>query len=253
MQQATALIRAVNAKRANLTGTLARTRRDDGLVAAVRVFARWVVEGTAQPVTDLRRHVRDRRRGVDTGRERTAGAELSTAAHHADGTVYTPVPSRRFIRLLRRLPIGDPAGYAFVDYGCGKGATLLLAAEYGFGSVVGVELDSRLTAVARDNVRSVAHRSPRQAAVIEVVHADAAAHRPESRPTVAFLFNPFGADTLRAVLAATAGSLSPSAEPLVVAYLNPVHRHVLDECGWLRCLWRNDREAVYAAEWGFPV
>jgi hypothetical protein len=58
--------------------------------------------------------------------------------------------------VLHRLPIDDPSQFAFVDLGCGKCRTLILAAEHGFRPVIGVELDLPLTGIARSSAETVA-------------------------------------------------------------------------------------------------
>ena len=139
-----------------------------------------------------------------------------------------------------------PANFTFVDIGCGKGLTLLLASDYGFRSVIGVELDPRLVEIARRNVRAFITPRSRHGRVIDVVHHDAANYEfPAGAPTVAFMFNPFGEDTLRAVLANMQRSLEQSPRPFYVAYYNPCHHEVLDESPILRRLSKNTRWALY--------
>jgi predicted RNA methylase len=151
-------------------------------------------------------------------------------ASHEAGEIrpHEPSPARRFLAILRDLPL-DPAGYTFVDLGSGKGAALVLAAKQGYGRLVGVELDGDLVEVARRNLGSLRRRRPDQAARIELVRQDAREYAWPATPTVAYLFNPFGERTLRAVLARLEASLRSSPRPVFVVYVNPVQRRVLDE------------------------
>ena len=58
-------------------------------------------------------------------------------------------------------------GDVFVDFGCGKGRVLFLAARYRFARIIGVELSERMAEQARRNLA----REPR--VVVEVANAAA--------------------------------------------------------------------------------
>jgi SAM-dependent methyltransferase len=202
---------------------LASTRRTDGLPAAIRLGAALAAEIALRPVTRRQDRRLDRRLGIDTGRD-PHQVDLAPATAHGDGVAYSPTPTGPLRRILRALPVGDPAGFTFVDLGCGKGRALLLAAEHGYGRVIGVELDAGLADTARRNIKAYENASPGRAGVVEVVAVDAAAFVPPAGPTVVFLFNPFGEDTLRAVVDRIERS---AARPVFVAYFNPMHRDAL--------------------------
>jgi SAM-dependent methyltransferase len=149
--------------------------------------------------------------------------------------------------MLNSLPISQPSEYAFVDLGCGKGLTLMLAAKYGFGSVLGVELDPRLAGIARNNIAGFGARSPAYGKIIEVVDGDAARTSLPLMPTVIFTFNSFGRATLSDVVDNLQRSLTSAPRPVFIAYYNPVHRRVLDERPFLRRLASSTRWALYEA------
>ena len=247
MSQITDLCRAVSRKRANFSQAVRRSRDEDGVGAATRLAVRWVGEGTMRPISDLRQRLLDRRLGVETRRADGPDAEAMAVARYVDGNPYAPTPARQFTRMLASLPIDEPSEFTFVDLGCGKGLTLMLAAEHGFPTVVGVELDRRLAEVAGSNVRSFVARSPDLAGVIEVVTGDAAGFPLPAGPVVVFLFNSFGEATLSAVVETVERSLTRSPRPLFVAYYNPVHRDVLDRSAMLRRLAHTTRWALYEA------
>src|SRR5690606_348286 len=58
------------------------------------------------------------------------------------GVAYSPTTAMSLKSLLKSLDL--PAGSVFVDIGSGKGKTLLLASDYGFKRVVGVEFAGEL-------------------------------------------------------------------------------------------------------------
>jgi len=247
MRQLAHLGTAINRKRANFSDAIGRTRRRDGAGAAAALAARWIAEGMFRPVSNQR----NRRIDYDLG-ARTLGMtpvtdSMRSAAVNPDSTWYEGVDARQFMKMLRQLPIGSPGDFAFVDLGSGKGRALLLAARYGFRSVLGVELDGGLVELSRHNVRSFEAVSPRHAGVIRVQQGDAANFTPPARPTVLFLYNPFGEATLRTVVDNVDRSLKDSPRPFAVAYYNPLHREVIDGSRLLRRASMTTRWALYEA------
>jgi predicted RNA methylase len=85
----------------------------------------------------------------------------------------------------------------FVDYGCGKGRVLILAALHGFKRVIGVEFAPELAEISRRNMSRIA--PPSHAASFEVFQGDAADFSPPPGPLTVFLYNPFHGETLTRV------------------------------------------------------
>jgi SAM-dependent methyltransferase len=186
----------------------------------------------------------DRRHAVDTRGRRLVTGEVMARSEYRDVVAYEATSALRLKRLLRSLPAIDPADLTFIDLGCGKGATLVVAAQQGFKRVVGVELDSQLAEVARTNARVVHERTSRP---VEVVESDASAYQLPLEPGVVYLFNPFGLHTMRSVADAVMASLVQCPRPLFVVYLNPLHRCVWDETGVLRPISSGRGWVIYAA------
>jgi SAM-dependent methyltransferase len=131
----------------------------------------------------------------------------------------------------------------FVDFGCGKGRALYLAARYPFARVVGIELDSRLAQVARRNLMAVCDRVSCQNA--EVIQGDVLQVPIPADMTVAFLFNPFDETVFRPFLDRLLDSLRQHPRPLRLIYLRPVHAALLLAAGFAeeRRLWSRLPEA----------
>jgi SAM-dependent methyltransferase len=108
--------------------------------------------------------------GVDTS------AVVSVEELQTDPAVseyYEPTSYAALGRLLRDVGSRSAhAGGAFLDAGCGKGRAVIVAATYPYGRVVGIEITSRLAAVARENVRRAGRRL--RCPQIDVLEADAA-------------------------------------------------------------------------------
>jgi predicted RNA methylase len=170
-------------------------------LAAATLTGALVIEVVVKPVTRWQDRRLNSRFQVLASRE-FGTPELSPfvakAAACNDGVAYSPTPGRQLLRILRAVPFRGPLPFTFIDLGCGKGRTPLLVAEHGYGQVVGVELDPGPADAARPNISAYAAAFPQRAGTIELVETDAARYDFPAVPTMVFLFNPFGADTLRA-------------------------------------------------------
>lgn len=156
---------------------------------------RDLLKPTAFPV-----HPFDQIHGVDTSGLVPARHLLTGHPNDDHVTAYYGVaPSilRSLIDQWRASVPPEPiSSYTFVDIGAGKGRALLVASEYRFRSVVGVELNPQLADTARKNAETFlrARESDPTAAVgssIEVIEQDALDFRLPDGPSLVFLFHPF--------------------------------------------------------------
>jgi hypothetical protein len=139
---------------------------------------------------------------------------------------------------LRETPTADHAtldfrDFTFIDLGSGKGRTLLMASDYAFRRIVGVELLHSLHQIAQENLRLYKNEA-QKCFTLESICADATAFTLPADPLVIFLFNPFPESGMRQVLANLEQSLRAQPRPVFVLYHNPLLEHVLSEGSLLR-------------------
>ena len=101
---------------------------------------------------------------------------------------YQPTRVRHFRQLMEMLEL--PTGSVFVDLGSGKGRVLLLASEYRFDRVVGVEISRQLCGVARSNVSLYESRSKRHPNIV-IIETDVLEYDISDDENIFFLFKPF--------------------------------------------------------------
>jgi hypothetical protein len=127
--------------------------------------------------------------------------------------------------MMASLPI-EFDKFTFVDLGSGKKRTLLMASEYPFRRIVGVELIAELHRAAEQNIRD--YRSPTQRCVqVESMLADACEFVLPETPLVLYLFNPLPEAGLRRVIRNLEQSLEQSPRPVWMMYHNPAMDNVL--------------------------
>lgn len=153
--------------------------------------------------------------GVDTAGVQSLYEFTIVSENLADGVRYEPIDPDDFRAMLNQA--GDIRGYTFIDFGAGKGRAMLLAAEWPFSQIVGVEFASELASHARQNLRQ--YKNPRQICHrLEVVQGDAAAFRLPPGPLVLFFYNPFGKEVMARVVDNVRQSLAMEPRPMVVLY-----------------------------------
>ena len=195
----------------------------------------WRVLGVLRGVYFDRRF--DRKHNVDT-----SGAiylrELDIDNENIEyGELYDPFPYRSFKHVMGFLP-RDVSDHTFVDYGSGKGRVLLVASDYAFKKIVGVEFSKQLHDVATANI--AAYRSSKQKCFdIESLHVDATEFQVPDGECVLFLFSPFRGKVLESVLENIKQSYLDNPRDMTLLFVtdprtHPVPWDLLREIGVLR-------------------
>lgn len=181
----------------------------------------------------------DRRHGTETSRHVDVQLLRSSSPHARLAMPYGPLsPDRPFGLTLSawwrtRKLFGsrpnwvpcDHAEYTFIDIGSGKGRTLLLASDYPFRRIIGVELFRELHEVAERNISI--YRSPRQrCSRLESVCMDATEYEfPDDNLFLQF-GDPFPAEVLDKVLKNLERSLAAHPRKLYISYWSPSPDHI---------------------------
>jgi predicted RNA methylase len=118
-----------------------------------------------------------------------------------------------FRQALRSIP-ENFADFTFIDLGCGKGRALLLANEFNFAQIIGIEFAPQLAAVARNNCNRIGVKA--------AIHSrDAIDFAFPPGNLLVYLYNPFGPAVLNPVLNHL---LQSQREKCYIVYINPLHR-----------------------------
>jgi hypothetical protein len=162
---------------------------------------------------------------------------------------YQPTEPALFHEMLEALQQQtgiDFRQFVFVDLGSGKGRTLLMASDYPFRRIVGVELLPTLDHIAQENLAKYQSESQKCFA-LEAICADATEFQFPIEPMVLYLFNPFPESGLRRVLANFEENLRAHPRAAYVLYHNPLLEHVLSDCAALKKIGGTHQYSIYAA------
>lgn len=204
--------------------------------AAAKPRPRDLLKPTAFPI-----HPFDHIHGVDTSGLVPARHLLTGHPNDEHVTAYYGVaPSilRSLIDQWREtIPPHPISSYTFVDVGAGKGRGVLVASEYRFRKVVGIELNPQLASIARSNTRHwmrtrEADPTSDRIAPIEILEQDALEFELAATPTLIFMFHPFEAPVLEQFIDRihTQLAVRPKSRPpaLDLIYVNAECANVLD-------------------------
>lgn len=178
----------------------------------------------------LIRHPFDLEYGVRTS-GLVAGRDLkigSRSDRHATA-YYGVAPSvlRGILARWRRCrPVAPLDAYTFIDLGAGMGRAMLLASEFRFRAVIGVELNPTLARIGRRNMAQW-RRAGRAQAPMRMLCRDVVDYKLPAGPCVVFLFNPFGAPILRRMLTAWRSATPGHEGTIDLLYVNHEQEHVL--------------------------
>jgi SAM-dependent methyltransferase len=158
---------------------------------------------------------------------------------------YQPTDPALFREMMSALPIQFDK-FTFIDIGSGKGRTLLMASEYPFQKIIGVELLPELHQVAQENLRLYQSESQKCFA-LESVCGNATTFPFPAEPLVLYLFNPLPESGLRQMLANLDRSLAANPRPAYVLYHNPLLEHVLAGTAQLTKLGGTESYSLYSS------
>lgn len=173
-----------------------------------------------------RRHPYDRAHGSDTSGYIPMDALLTGHPAESHGSPYAGVQPSVVRTTLNSLPTVN--GFTFVDLGCGKGRPMLVATEFPFREVVGVELSPLLVASAQENARLFARRFPERPRV-RVEQADATTFPMPDGNVVLFIYNSFDRELMQKVAENVEDALVREPDRIIyVLYCNPVSGDCFD-------------------------
>ena len=201
----------------NALGWAVQSTREKGVVSTIKIACNVVM--------DLRF---DWKYGTDTMRWVHQDALDTGSDNQSHSAPYRATKVRPLLQLLDRLDL--PRESTFVDIGSGKGRVLLIASQFGFRKVVGIEFSGELCAIARRNVEAFS-RKAKQLSSIEVIEIDAAKYRFDADDRVFFMYNPFDAFIVSKVLDNIRNSLEENPRPIWLIYNTPKNHDVIKRSG----------------------
>ena len=119
---------------------------------------------------------------------------------------------------------------SIVDFGCGKGRVMAVAAFYGFKNITGIDFSPELCGAAEKNIASIKAKFP--STNFSVICLDAVNFTIEKNTQVFFFFNPFDEVVMLAVTKNILSSLKENPRKVYIIYVNPLHKEIFESAGF---------------------
>jgi SAM-dependent methyltransferase len=169
---------------------------------------------------------------------------------HSSYQPTEPAAFHEMLDVLQQTPNPDQTtinfrDFTFIDLGSGKGRTLLMASDYPFRRIIGVELLPSLHQIAQQNLRQYKNVTQKCFA-LESICADATAFPLPAGPLVIYLFNPLPESGMRQVVLNLEKTLDDHPRTVYVLYHNPLLEHVLSESAPLRKIVTTHQYSIFS-------
>jgi SAM-dependent methyltransferase len=192
----------------------------------------------------------DGRHNVDTRTRRDSSwMARVTSPNWVHGIGYAPVPAADMSKILAALNI-DHKQFVFIDLGAGKGRAVLVAAQFPFKRILGIEYSPGLVDVMKNNIG--AYRNPGQRCfAIEGRLQDATEYDLPPDPLVLFFHHPFEEVIFRQVRSRIEQSLAEHPREILIIYYDPLCATVFDESPHFKLIKRGVSESgsAWAGDW----
>jgi SAM-dependent methyltransferase len=185
-------------------------------------------------------HPFDERYGVDTGGLIGGGELRSGHRHDVFNTAYYGMAPSRFQWVMEQW-LGDGThavlgDCSFIDLGCGKGRAVMMASEFGFRQVLGMELHAGLAKIAEKNV-AVWRAAGRAVCPVRILRGDATEFVFPDGACLLYLFNPFAAPVMKRLIERIEEDFRGRPGMLDLIYFNPEAGELLDAHAGFELLW----------------
>ena len=197
----------------------------------------------------MQTHPFDRQFGTDTSGFLPTWLLRSGLSANQHGACYAGCHPTCVRAALDSIP--DPAGYSFLDLGCGKGRAMIVASEYPFREIIGVELSAELARVANRNAKVIRRAFPGRVP-IKARNGDATQADLPAGSLVVFNYHAFGRELVDRIVRRLHDEFVVAGREVFFIYENPVHHDALDGIpGFTR--WFARRVPCDPAERGFSA
>lgn len=117
-----------------------------------------------------------------------------------------------------------------VDFGCGKGRIMAVAAYYGFQQITGIDFAPALCNVAKQNIENIKKNYP--SVEFDILCEDAVNYTVENNDNIFFFFNPFDEIVMLQVVKNILQSVRQNPREIYVVYINPVEKEIFLSAGF---------------------
>jgi len=128
---------------------------------------------------------------------------------------------------MKNLPVNFSES-VFIDFGSGKGRVLIMAAEFNFKRVFGIEFAEEFYEESLKNTGKAKLNTDK----LEIIHTDAVNFQIPDDTNVMFFFNPFDEEIMEGVLKNIDESKSKNSRDIYLVYTSPIYEDCFNKRGY---------------------
>ena len=113
----------------------------------------------------------------------------------------------------------------FIDVGCGKGKVLLVASDFGFKKIIGIDLSKKLLQICKQNIYNY-KRLKHEKKLIKLINIEATKYK-ITNENVFYFFDPFSETVLNAFLKNVLLSSKKNKREIYIIFANPPKQNKL--------------------------
>ena len=161
---------------------------------------------------------------VDTIKKVSVEEMLCISSNHLHAEPYGSMDPSVLRGILSALSKTLPINYkdfTFLDIGSGKGTALLVASEFPFQKIVGIEFAKNLHRIALNNIKNYKNQT-QKGENIEMLLEDAVNYIFPSERLIIYFFNPFDETIMTRVLANIERRFMAHHHEIIILYCRPI-------------------------------
>lgn len=145
-------------------------------------------------------------------------------------TIYMPVNYYVLEHLMQEI-VKYGGNKTFLDIGCGKGRVMIVAADYGFEQITGIDFSKKFCEETDTTIHLYSQKNP--AVHFTIINCDALGFEIPKEITTIFLFNPFDEVIMSSVVSHIIRSQQHDPRTIWVMYANPQHKSLFLNNGFV--------------------
>lgn len=171
----------------------------------------------------------ERKYGIDSSKIDNLQRQQINSPNLQHASIYQPTNYYLIEKAFDYLK-SENANNNILDFGCGKGRVMIVAAFFGFKKISGVEFAQSFCEEAAWNIEKIQPLFPETK--FEVFCEDAADFKIKNDQTVFFFFNPFDEKIMLTVVKNILSSFRINPRKIYAVYINPLHKEIFLSAGF---------------------
>ena len=146
----------------------------------------------------------------------------------SNNSIYTPVSYYLLENTFKHLPANIRKH--FIDFGCGYGRAMCVAAHHGFKKVSGIDFSREFCEVAKENLAITKQKVSNFKS--NIINNDAFYYEIPNDADCLFFFNPFNEIIMSGVVNNVLDSIDEKPRTIYIIYINPIHKDQWIDAGF---------------------